>query len=498
MPRSIALPRPLPGTSVVLLAAILFLIAGSATAQVPLTQISNDTFTNSSSQHETEVEPASFAVGSTIVSTFQIGRFTDGGSSDIGFATSTDGGTTWTHGNLPGITKIEGTGPYDRASDTSVTYNAKFKLWLVETLALSQTGGAHGQAVLISSSKDGITWNMPSTVSVAESGGFYDKPWIGCDNNATSPFFGNCYVEWDDFSFGDLLEMSTSTNGGATWSAKKTVGGGAFGTGGNPLVQPNGTVIVTAGDQFLLSVIAFKSTDGGKTWSAPVTVSSIFEHGVAGGLRALPLPAGQIDASGKVYVVWADCRFRKNCSSNDIIMSTSTDGTTWTAPVRVPVDPVTSTVDHFTPGFGIMRGTSGSTARLALTFNFLFNANCSTCLVGVGYIQSTNGGSTWSPPRILTKGINSNWLPSTTSGQMLGDYMTVSFPGTRSHGVFATATAPVGSTLNEPMDTNAAGLTAAAGEVQLSSANDKPVPNAHSDVPPRTKPHRDDGQDERD
>src|SRR5437764_3975466 len=109
---------------------MLLFISGSATAQIPLTQISNDTFTNTTSQHETEVEPASYAFGSTIVSVFQVGRFTDGGSSDIGFSTSTNGGATWTHGNLPGITKLEGTGTYDRASDTSVTYNVKFKLWL--------------------------------------------------------------------------------------------------------------------------------------------------------------------------------------------------------------------------------------------------------------------------------------------------------------------------------------------------------------------------------
>src|SRR5258708_14474515 len=50
-------------------------------------------------------------------------------------STSTNGGATWTHGNLPGITKLEGTGTYDRASDTSVTYNNKFQLWLAETLA---------------------------------------------------------------------------------------------------------------------------------------------------------------------------------------------------------------------------------------------------------------------------------------------------------------------------------------------------------------------------
>lgn len=481
--------------SVVLLGLIL--VASFAAAQVSLTQISNDTFTNTTSQHETEVEPSSYSFGSTIVTTFQMGRFTDGGSSDIGFATSTDHGTTWTRGNLPGITKVEGTGSYDRASDTSVTYNAKFKLWLVEVLALSDSGGAHGQAVLVSSSKDGITWNNPATVSVAETNGFYDKPWIGCDNTATSPFYGNCYVEWDDFSLGDQFELSTSTDGGTTWSTKKTTAGTPFGTGGIPLAQPNGTVIVPADDEFAASVQAFRSTNGGNTWGAPVSITSIFEHGVAGGMRAVPLIAAAIDASGKVYVVWADCRFRKNCSSNDIVMTSSSDGVTWAAVTRVPIDPVGSTVDHFTPGFSIMAGTSGSTARLALTYNFLPKASCSVCNVGVGYIESTNGGATWGSPKVLAKGMNSNWLPSTTSGQMLGDYMTTSYSGGRVHGVFSTAFAPVGSTLNEPTDTNAIGLTAATDDAQFSSASDKPVSNAHSDVPKLTKPYLDNGGNEK-
>ena len=475
------------------LALAVLLIALPANAQVPLTQISNDNFTNTSSQHQTEVEPASFSVGNTIVSVFQEGRFTDGGSSDIGFATSTDGGTTWTHGNLPGITKIEGTGIYDRASDTSVTFNTKFKLWLVETLALSNSGGAHGAAVLVSSSTDGITWNNPSTVSVVESGGFYDKPWIGCDNTSTSPFFGNCYIEWDDFSLGDQIEMSTSTDGGKTWSAKKTTAGGGFGNGGLPLVQPNGTVIVPIDDPFLLSVQVFQSTDGGSTWSSPIAVAPIDEHGVAGGMRALPLIAAQMDASGKIYVVWADCRYRINCAENDIVITTSINGINWTSPARIPIDPVTSTVDHFTPGFALLPGTSGSTAHLALTYNFFPNAACvSSCNLGVGFIESKTGGATWGAAHTLVKGINPNWLPSTTSGLMVGDYMTVAFPAQKAHGVFSTATAPVGSTLNEPTDTNATGIAElATDEPQFSSANDRPVPGAHSQVH-RTTPHRED------
>jgi hypothetical protein len=493
LPRSTTLSNRFVSCCVPILTLLILLFVSTLNAQVPTTQISTDTFTNTTSQHETEVEPASYAFASTIVSVFQVGRFSDGGSSAIGFATSTDAGATWTHGNLPGITKIEGTGTYDRASDTSVIYNQKFKLWLAETLGLSESGGVHGAAVLVSSSKDGITWNNPSTVSIVESGGYYDKPWIGCDNHLASPFYGNCYVEWDDFSLGDLIQMSTSKDGGATWSAKVQAGGG-FGNGGLPLVQPNGTIIVPVDDQFLSSTQAFKSTNGGSSWSAPVRISTINEHGVSGGMRALPELAAQMDAAGKVYVVWADCRFRSGCSSNDIVMSTSTDGTTWSTPVRIPIDPVSSTVDHFTPGLVIDRATAGGTAHLALTFNFFPKASCVNCNLGVGYVTSRDGGATWSHETVLGKGISPSWLPSTTSGQMAGDYQTVTLIGGKAHGVTPLAQAPVGSTLNEAMFTNTMGLSDVADGPQFSSANDKPVPNAHSDHPPRTTPYHEDGR----
>src|SRR2546421_8358700 len=87
-----------------------------------LKQISNDPFTNKTSQHMTELEPDTFAFGNTIVSAFQVGRFYNGGASDIGWATSTDGGATFTHGFLPGITVFKGGGPYGRARDASVAF----------------------------------------------------------------------------------------------------------------------------------------------------------------------------------------------------------------------------------------------------------------------------------------------------------------------------------------------------------------------------------------
>src|SRR5579864_6382361 len=61
-----------------------------------LTQISSDPFTVAPGQHATEVEPHVLANGNTLVAAFQTGRIAPGGSTDIGWATSTDGGTTWT------------------------------------------------------------------------------------------------------------------------------------------------------------------------------------------------------------------------------------------------------------------------------------------------------------------------------------------------------------------------------------------------------------------
>src|SRR5436190_24033794 len=63
-------------------------------ATVPLTTLSPDPYTNSTSQHATEVEPDTFAFGSTSVTAFQLGRIYACAASDIGVATSTDAATS--------------------------------------------------------------------------------------------------------------------------------------------------------------------------------------------------------------------------------------------------------------------------------------------------------------------------------------------------------------------------------------------------------------------
>jgi hypothetical protein len=462
-----------------LIAALLLPAAGASAATA--VQVSSDPYTQATcaasalTNHHAEVEPDTFNWGSTIVSAFQVGRIYDGGACAIGFATSTNNGSTWTHGRLPGITKYFGGGPNDRATDVSVAYDAKHGVWLASSLTLLESPSVIGNSVVTSRSTDGLTWSNPFTTAT---GGDLDKNWIVCDNTSTSPFYGNCYTEWDDHGAGNLLQMSTSADGGQIWSAPSTNNTGVI--GGQPLVRPNGTVIVPIDNASETAVGAFSSTDGGATWSAPTTIAVIKHHTVAGRLREGPLPSAEIDGAGRVYVVWNDCRFRKACKVNDLVLSHSLNGTgtSWSAVSRVPIDAVTSNVDHFIPGLAVDGTTSGNTAHLGLTYYFY--PPRSTAL-SVGFISSANAGSTWSSPQTILSGMPSTWAATTSQGRMVGDYISTSYGSDNlAHGVFGAALTPTSGSAcsthaldncDAPTDSFTPGLAAGS----FSSANDTVV-----------------------
>jgi hypothetical protein len=267
--------------------------------------------------------------------------------------------------------------------------------------------------------------------------------------------------------------MSTSSDGGVTWGPATPTANDATGIGGQPLVQPNGTVVVPIQGNVMEG---FSSTNGGISWSAPVMISNIQTHLDAGGIRSGPLPSAAVDGAGNVWVVWEDCRFRTSCSTNDLVYSTSSDGVHWSAVTRVPIDPTASVVDHFIPGIGIDPETSGSSAHVAITFYFYTNTSCtqSTCKLNVGFISSHNGGTTWNAAQKLSGPMQLLWLPKSQNGLMVGDYIATAFTNGVPHGVFAVAAATSGSTFNESMYT-AQGLTVEENGPQFSSVGDKPL-----------------------
>src|SRR2546428_503583 len=452
-----------------------FSLTAAASSGGSLLQISSDPYANATSQHRTEVEPDTFAAGSTIVSAFQVGRFFSGGASNIGFATSTNGGKRWTDGFLPGTTPFSTpvSAVYARVSDPSVAFDAKHGVWLISFLGLFPNGSGAVVDVLVSRSTDGLSWSQPVVVNA--DGHFNDKNWTACDNSPSSPFYGNCYTEFDDNTLGDLIQMSTSSDGGQTWGAALPTANNAHGIGGQPLVQPNGTVIVPingfAGVNFLM--LAFTSSDGGASWSKTHSIARVGFHHAAGGIRdSIPLPSAEIDASGKVYVVWQDCHFEPTCNASDLVLSTSTDGKSWSKLTRIPLDPRGSGVDHFIPGLAVNNSTSGSSARLVVTFYFYPNANCttSTCELEVGYSTSADGGATWTSNTHIPipSPMSLTWLPNTTQGFMVGDYISTSFVGGPAFPAFALAHAPSGSVFDEAIYTVSGGLSVGGSTNQAS------------------------------
>jgi len=420
-----------------------------ADCEVVSRQLSRDAERSSAAQHETQVEPDSFAFGSTIVAVFQSGRFEDGGAANTGFATSRDAGRTWRSGFLPGLSTFSRPpGQHGAVSDPTIAFDAIHRFWLAASLAgeLDVTG------ILISRSRDGLTWRLP--VSAASSSTEeYDKEWLVCDNWPRSRFRGRCYLSYLNVT-NHLIETRSSRNGGRTWSAPVGVSvrrPTAVVNGVQPVVRPNGDLVVVfsvfgAISVFTDEIAAMRSIDGGASFSDPVRVAPLEESHLIG-MRAPPLPSAEVDGAGTIYVAWSDCQFSDQCTA-DIVLARSPDGVSWTAPTRVPIGVAGSPVNHFLPGLAVDPGTSGRRARIAVLYHSLRDPEgCDpvfSCLgVDVGLVTSRDGGATWASPQLLSVvSMPLWWIADSDLGRMLGDYVSASWVRGRPVPVFALALEP--------------------------------------------------------
>lgn len=407
--------------------------------EVVVRQLSRDLYRNPESQHETEVEPDSFAFGSTVVATFQVGRIRDGGAASIGFATSRDSGRTWRAGQLPALTpNSRPAGQWARASDPVVGYDAAHGVWLASSLAIIP---GQESALTFNRSQDGLTWSAPivATRSVARGGIELDKQWFACDNWTSSPYRGNCYLAYSDFRT-NRISVQRSSDGGVTWSVpigsidsagREALREGAPGV--QPVVRPNGDVLVLYWDADQMSSI--RSTDGGASFSR---TSFVAAAAMADGLnfRAFPLPVADVDAAGTVYLAWHDCGLRASCNGNDLLLARSVDGVQWSPPVRIGTGTARPGTHDVVPGLAADTDRPG---RLAIAWYRLLPLGG----IDAYFARSSDGGTTWTRPRRLnTETMTRRWIAQTTLGPMLGDYISTSFATGTPVAVLALASRP--------------------------------------------------------
>jgi hypothetical protein len=396
-------------------------------------RLSRDPYRDPGAQHETEVEPDSFTFGRTTVATFQVGRRFDGAATNVGYAVTTDDGATWRSGLLPGLT-IASTppGPNARASDPVVAYDAAHGAWLISTLALED----RVTRLAINRSPDGVTWSGALTAleeRVGE-GIAFDKNWIACDNTPSSPYYGRCYLVYTHSAERDMLEVSWSDDGGSNWSVPVDIGARG-GVGVFPAIRPTGDLVVA----YLLQIGSFsisssRSIDGGATWAPPVRIAPVTAECGVRGFRAFPLPSTEVDSAGRVWTTWHDCE-SPGSERNAIYVSTSADGVQWSAPAAI-----IRGRNALLPAIG-----TDASGRVAITY-----LRSSTAGIDVELVVSPGSAATWSAPRRLSaQSMPLAWMPNTTSGRMLGDYISVHYARGRPLVVWVLASEPVGGSFRQ-------------------------------------------------
>ncbi len=231
-----------------------------------------------------------------------------------------------------------------------------------------------------------------------------------------------------------MLAVSWSDDGGLTWSAAADIGArpavGVF-----PAIRPTGElVVVYLWEVGQAAIAASRSSDGGATWDAPVRIADVRNSCAVSGFRAFPLPSADVDRNGRVWATWHDCV--PGGSSNAVYVATSADGATWTAAAAV-----TRNRNAVLPAIGIDAGTG----RVAIAY-MRSGANG----VDVELVVSQGAASGFGAPRRLSA--EASALPSmarTTSGRMLGDYISVHFSSGRPLVVWVLALTPVNGAFRE-------------------------------------------------
>lgn len=249
--------------------------------------------------------------------------------------------------------------------DPIVVFNAKLGKWFAGDLVT----GCGGQGIGLWSSNDGKTWAVGAC---AHNGGGDDRESMWVDNEPSSGTYGRMYISWNDFVANGSTSVTFSDNG-TSWSSPVRLNNGSTfirdvqitgsPVGASRFEGKNSTVFVAGMDEGggglnTRQNIMYKSLDGGVTWTSS-TMGSRFS------------PPGTVNCGYFVAVapIWRHMG--------------------WGEPGVGP-----NGVVHYAYAG---RGTSGDTGDIF-------------------YVRSLDNGKTWSSPKKLSTGKESQfktqWMPS--------------------------------------------------------------------------------------
>jgi hypothetical protein len=325
----------------------------------------------------TEVEPF-VAVNPTdnnnIIGVFQQDRWTDGGSRGLVASHSIDGGQTWSEswGEFSKCSSTPSTdSPFPRATDPWVSFDAAGKAYQISLGIVSASGIFSG--VEVSTSADGgATWSAPNRLITDNDPIFFnDKQSITGDPNQA----GHAYATWIR---GNL----------PGWDNISIVGAGhSFAYRGLPMFS--------------------KTIDGGATWSTPVPMVNanvyaqgnqiaVLPDGTLVDIMAILFKGSGIQPSNQAY--WAVAR-----STNG--------GKTWGSPIKIaklntalltnPDIPNPTSLNQTIRAGDFIPDVAVDHATGALYM--VFADSIGNGIDHVKLTKSTNGGKTWSTPVDVTQ-----------------------------------------------------------------------------------------------
>jgi hypothetical protein len=426
-------------------------------------------------QPDTQAEP-SIAVNPqnplNVVATYQSGRRANGGDATNGYATSFDGGATWTYGELPKLTtQIEPKGTFERASDAVAAFGPDNTVYINSLVFDQDTSNGLRSGMAVNVSKDGgKTWGDPVIFQDDQLGGTNDKNWIVVDqSDAPGHHKGRVYVIWDRvapvvYQYCDH-DCDQKANWLPTFGTLSPVVFPGQGIGAYPVIMDNGGLgivisTLSAGvetspdepDEGADNQVFISAPAAGRTpypaplqFLPPIQIAENKSNPVVAQRASDGLPAAAADPNrGTLYSVWDDGRFRSD-GVDDAVISRSTDnGQTWSSPARVNPGPKDDHVNHYNVTVAV-----GEDGKLYVDYRQRDQSGMPPLFepprIDTYHQQSTDAGRTWTAP-LLVDSVPSNPLYGAFSrdGTFEGDYnQTASSSGytyvTRAKGLPASA-----------------------------------------------------------